>query len=380
MTGRIIRRAFLGFLTASLTLAAAAVDPPHWSHTYNYGTATSTTQAIGCTTTGADKGCHDGHSALGGVLTNSLANANLCQSCHAATLQAAGKPVNSTDMASTANATGIHHAFGVACANPAAGSAVPAAGSALRGYVTGYGNQVVCSTCHDQHSGATKSGAQTVKAPQRVLGSGTGTLAIGAVTATASPKGYLIEIVAGGSATTATYRISNDNGVSWWGWNGSAWVAYASNPRTANTAAQALNDGANVTVTFTGGAGTFVAGNRYYFYVSYPFLRVALDSGDNTAGTKFCRDCHGAWTMDHTNLEDTDGTKIMGHPVGVALNANARGYDRAAPLDGNGLAQAGDRDTNPSNDLKLDAGNRVQCTTCHGLHYADSNTTTVDGP
>lgn len=377
MTGHCVVAKLSALCVLTVGLAAFAVDPPHWSHTYNYGTATSTTQRIGCTTAGVDKGCHDGHNALGGTLTNAAANANLCQSCHAATLQAAGKPVASGDMASTTNSTGIHHAFGVACINAGLGTAVP--GAALAPYVTGFGGQVVCSTCHDQHTGANKSGTQRLLTPQRILGTGTGTIAATA-TATASPKAYLIEIVAGGSSTTATFRISNDNGVSWWGWTNPNWVAYAANPRTANTTPVALNDGANLSISFTGGAGTFVANDRYYLYVSYPFLRAVMDSGDNTTGAKFCRDCHGAWTMDHTNLEDGDGTKVMGHPVGIVLNANTRGYDRAAPLDGNGQAQAGDKDGNPSNDLKLDSGNRIQCYTCHGLHYADSNTTTVDGP
>jgi len=50
------------------------------------------------------------------------------------------------------------------------------------------------------------------------------------------------------------------------------------------------------------------------------------------------------------------------------------GYDRAAPLDGDG----GVDDGNDSNDLVLD-GVLVQCLSCHGVHFVDSNTLTVDG-
>ena len=74
---------------------------------------------------------------------------------------------------------------------------------------------------------------------------------------------------------------------------------------------------------------------------------------------------------------DYDGA-MKSHPVGVTLNANGRGYDRGVPLDGNGGDQGVSGDSNSTNDLKLDAGGRVQCLTCHGVHGADSNTQTVD--
>ncbi|MHB0972196.1 MAG: hypothetical protein ACYC60_20805, partial [Thermoanaerobaculia bacterium] len=70
---------------------------------------------------------------------------------------------------------------------------------------------------------------------------------------------------------------------------------------------------------------------------------------------------------------------MKSHPVGVALNANGGGYDRATPLDANGLVQGGAGDGNPTNDLTL-AGSTVQCLTCHGIHHADSNTQTPDNP
>jgi len=39
-----------------------------------------------------------------------------------------------------------------------------------------------------------------------------------------------------------------------------------------------------------------------------------------------------------------------------------------------------DFDGNPSNDLAFDGSGNVQCLSCHGVHYADSNTLTVDAP
>ena len=59
------------------------------------------------------------------------------------------------------------------------------------------------------------------------------------------------------------------------------------------------------------------------------------------------------------------------------MGPTARGRaddDRVAPLDGDGSNDDGIA----SNDLRLDASSFVQCTTCHGVHYADSVTATED--
>lgn len=113
-------------------------------------------------------------------------------------------------------------------------------------------------------------------------------------------------------------------------------------------------------------------GEVWEFYVSYPFLRAS-----NVADA-MCTDCHADRVMDHACVEGTGagcapGTKVYSHPVNQALNANAKGYDRGAPLDADG----GVADTNASNDLKLD-GSVVRCTTCHAPHNADSNSLSVD--
>jgi predicted CXXCH cytochrome family protein len=347
-----------GIALGLLAGALFASDPPHDS---------SPTVTAECTT------CHADHHDQGGILTKFTTNALLCQACHYTGNPNNGLPVENADKAAP-GADGTHHAFEVSATNAAYGALPPQdTQMALRVM----GGNLVCSTCHNQHSAANKAGTQSVSTPQRVVGSGAGTVTIAAVTAAANPKAYLMEIVAGGTPPAATFRLSNDNGATWWGWNGAAWVAYAGNPR-ATGAGIPLNDGANVSVTFS---GAFTAGDRYYFYVSYPFLRAALDTGDNATGAKFCRDCHRDWTMEHGNLESNPGgAKRMGHPVGIALNANGRAYDRAVPLDGNGGAQGGGAaDANATNDLKLDGG-RIQCWTCHGVHYADGNTLTEDRP
>jgi len=74
----------------------------------------------------------------------------------------------------------------------------------------------------------------------------------------------------------------------------------------------------------------------------------------------------------------TLGTTVFSHPVGHALNANAKGYDRTGGiLDAHGgLQSAGDG--NRTNDLETGTGGAVTCLTCHHPHNADSNSLTVD--
>lgn len=359
------RFAALAALAAAVAaaLVARAGDEPHW-----------TTFTVGCTS------CHATHKAAGGNLTSIAGNDNLCASCHnLAGGMASRFPVDSMSKANVTSGVGASHSWGVSATNSAAGATPPSAPAMSLRLANG---NVMCSTCHNQHLTdpatvtAGTAGTQWPGTVTHTQGAGTGTVAF-AYTSTANSKGYLVEIVeTPGAAGTAKFRLSNDGGTSWWGWSGTAWIAYAvGNAPLTSTTPVALNDGTNATITFTGAtAGSFVVTpipDRYRSYVSYPFLRAPLDSGTNAAGNKFCRDCHATWAMDHTSVHTYDGT-MKQHPVGIALNANGAGYDRAAPLDGTGLAQPSDG--NPSNDLKLAPDNTIQCYTCHGMHHSPSNT------
>jgi len=352
--------AALAALGATFTFLARAGDDPHGS-----------TFTVGCTS------CHASHKAAGGDLTSVAGNDNLCASCHNLSGLASPFPIETMLKASPSSGTGSSHSWGVSATNSSAGATPPT--NAAMSVRLASGN-VVCSTCHNQHQNdAAAVTAQTAgrlwarpSPAAHTQGTGTGSVSFTAAAAPA-PKGYLIEIVeTAGAAGTAKFRLSNDGGTSWWGWSGSAWVAYAvGNARLTSPSPIALNDGTNVSVTFS---GNFVLGplpDRYRFYVGYPFLRAPLDSGNNTTGNRFCRDCHSGWTMDHAAVRTFDGT-MKQHPVGVALNANGGGYDRTGILDGNGVAQPADG--NPSNDLKLAPDNTVQCYTCHGMHHAPSST------
>lgn len=358
MTAR--RLAVLVLTLAVAPLALYAADDPH-------GLSFNT----GCLS------CHATHKAAGGSLTTAISNESLCTSCHNLGGTAANFPLERFFKADPANNLGASHAWNAPATNANAGAAAPNnAQLAVRANPA-----IICSTCHDQHSNAASgvaaqtAGTQNPAPAVRIAGTGTGTVTYTA-TADASARGYLIDVVeVAGAAGTAKFRLSNDGGVSWFGYSAGAWVAYATGNAALTGASVTLNDGTRVVAAFS---GTYVIGDRIRFYVGYPFLRAPLDSGDNVTGTKFCRDCHRAWAMDYTAVRTYDGT-LRSHPVGQALNANSAGYDRAIPLDGNGLVQGGAGDGNPTNDLKL-AGTTVQCLSCHGVHHADSNTLTPDNP
>jgi len=324
-------------------------DPPHW-----IGQSGAFTQ--GCTVE-----CHSTHHASGGVLTD-YTNVNLCLSCHNAAGSAAGEPFNPNDSA-IPGARGSSHAFGATAINASYGATTPTNVEMALRVMNG---QIVCSTCHDQHSASSATGG-TVKLEVGWVAklTSTGNVTVGGPFIGTEGFFYLIDITTAGNLGVARFRWSKDNGATW----------MASNILTA-VGPLALDNG--VTVSFS--AGTYVVGARWEITATRPFLRAPLDTGVNTTGTRFCRDCHAGWEMDHTAAETYTGT-ARSHPVGVALNANGRGYDRVgAILDGNGAVQgSGSADSNASNDFTLDAG-RVQCLTCHAVHFVDSNTQTVDGP
>jgi len=333
-------------LTAFATVGAAA-DPPHWK------SASIPETSISCS-----KGCHQLHQASGGTLTAWAGNVALCQSCHSGPGLASALAIANADSA-VPNVRGSSHAFGAPAVNAAYGAAMPANPEMQLRIMNG---NVVCSTCHDQHAATPATGGTPRVSPAKkitALGS-TGVVTSGGTFSGSTGFWYLVEIQTGGALATARFRWSKDNGTSW----------MVSNVLTAPTAA--LDSG--VTVAF--GAGNYVVGERWELSGSYPFLRVALDSGDNASGARFCRDCHSAWAQDHTAAHTWDGT-MKSHPVGVALNANGGGYDRAVPLDANGVAQGGAGDGNRTNDLRLDAGGRVQCLSCHSPHFAPGNSSAV---
>jgi predicted CXXCH cytochrome family protein len=349
-----------------------AQGPPHWA-----GTGID----IDCTSQ-----CHVPHQSPGGALNSSASNVNLCQSCHAAGQLAADLTIDNVDKADP-GVSGVHHAFDVAAVNATLNTQLPQDAERVLRVMA---NNVVCSTCHDQHRAEQVEGGRSRVGNARIVNvTGGGGLIPGGTYNGAEGAWYLIEIVTGGGMGAAQYAYSKDNGATWF-----PGVCSPSTPATCpvTSASAALLD-SGVTVAFTGTG--FVDGDQWEFAAAWAYLRWAsdpavaderIDSGVIATGDRFCRDCHRAWVMTHDDdlvggggVENWDGNP-KSHPVGVGLNANGAGYDRAAPLDGNGDPQGGGGDdANPTNDLLFDAGGLVQCLTCHGVHYVDSNTQTVDG-
>lgn len=352
-----LRRILLAAALASAAPDALALDGPH-----------DQSEAISC------KQCHIAHGAPGGALTSVAGNANLCDSCHKSQT-GYGFPW-STDHQAVPGSQGVHHRWDANATSAAHGALPPRTTATGNGYeamaarLVG-GTNLQCSTCHDQHAATTdptwSPGKQNVSVAVGTAlppdsGSG-GTLTLLAPAADASPKGYLVEIVAGG------FRLSNDRGTSWFGCSSpGVYAAYTGANACATGANVALNDGAKVRVTF---AGTPAVATRWSFYVSYPFLRA------NQANDGMCLECHRDRVQSAQRVEGADPTYVpdgnrgFSHPVGEGL---AKSYDRPTILDADG-STAGDG--NPTNDVVLVNG-KVSCTTCHAPHNADSNSLTVD--
>jgi predicted CXXCH cytochrome family protein len=98
-----------------------------------------------------------------------------------------------------------------------------------------------------------------------------------------------------------------------------------------------------------------------------PFLRL-----DNSADA-LCLDCHSPRNM--SSARTYTGSDLS-HPVGQTLPSTPSYHN--PPLDVDGNPQPSDGNT--TNDYNLIGGTTVSCTSCHGIHYTDSNSGTVDGP
>lgn len=354
----------------SLTTVVAQ-DPPHW---------VSTSIDINCTTQ-----CHTPHHAPGNRLTAAANNVNLCQACHNPAGLASALPLNSADAAQR-GITGTSHAFNVPAIQDFDGDGIddvvepdPLINKQMSLRILG-GN-VVCSTCHNQHRSESGFGGNSRIGdthPVQVDPATTGS--IGTTGEFTGPVGlwYLVEIVNTGNEGNTEFRFSKDNGLSW-----------LPNLCSPGNLGPCLTSNGAVPVDLDNGVqvvfatGSYTQGDRWEFSAAWPFLRETLDTGDNTSADRFCRDCHRAWVMDTAAVGTFDGT-IKSHPVGVSFPTNPERF-HSFPLDGNGQAQNGagataDVDGNPTNDYRFDGSGNLQCLTCHGIHFVDSNTQTVDMP
>jgi hypothetical protein len=357
-------------IALALPASAWATDPPHWS---------STSIDIDCTSQ-----CHVLHQAEGTGLTANASNVNLCQSCHRPAGIAIDLQINDADKA-VPGVGGTSHAFDAAAVNSGLQTQLPT-DTEMSARVMN--DNIVCSTCHDQHdTGAVFGGDSRISNARQVTSFGsTGAVVPGGTYTDTPGVWYLVEIAVAGDQDNAAFRYSKDNGTTWFPADccprieGSC-VAVDTANCTPATGSTPVTLDSNVEITFAAGNYSVASGfgDRWEFNAAWPFLRSTLGEG----GSAICAQCHQAWIMDHNAVELWNGGAYKSHPVGVALNANGEGYDRSVPLDGNGADQGGGGvDANATNDLLLfDSPNDlVECMTCHGVHYVDSNTLTVDGP
>ncbi len=310
--------------------------------------------------------CHTLHvGGVGTAITNAVGNYNLCKSCHDSRAGLAWPE----GYQAVPGSQGRSHRWDAPAVSGQFGASTPVDAEVLRHLSSG---SLQCSTCHEPHTGGSQHGGRqrtsvAVGVPvTRTSGGGTGTLVLNQPAAASAAKGYRLEVVTAGALGVSTFRVSNDNGASWFGWSG-AWVAGAATGRPTG-ANLTLNDGANVTVTF---AGSFAVGDRWDFQVTYPLLQMPMTSSE------LCETCHQSRVQSAAyNESGGDGVKVFSHPVGEGL---AKPYDRApaALLDTDGQTQAVG-DAIRTNDLKLAPGDQVRCLTCHNVHHADSNSLTED--
>jgi len=387
------------FLALALVLGAPAVaaasDAPHnLSAPDNY---------VLC------QNCHTMHMAQGAGLVLQAGNYNNCYSCHNSFPDPTGSGSIfggswATDQA-TPGIGGRSHRWDAVATN--LGATPPDPASVMGGNLDQ--GKLMCSTCHDQHTGASRNMAgspQHTSAPivdpgvvcttvsphqtcvEQTFGQGPtkATLQLLSVGATSPPQGFQVKVTA--TTPAPEFKISHDKGYNWYGWSSNTWVlgAAAGKPIGTLPATHALDDSA-VSVKFNN-SGTLAVGDTFEFYVSYPFLIMGnIDSA-------MCKVCHQDRLMKYQDVEGgvangfvgdlstvTLGQTVFHHPTGQTLGAKTLvPPDRTAStmLDADGSAQSLGTDPNKTNNLNLGVGNTVHCMTCHQPHVADSNSLTID--
>jgi predicted CXXCH cytochrome family protein len=362
-------------------LVASALDSPH-----DGSYAASPTD---CFT------CHSLHASTGGTLLGGTytSNNDACLTCHDSAVAYTHpnsqlfKDGWSTGREAVPGTGGDQHKWSGPSVVNAAGATTPINAALLKNLT---GGALQCAVCHDSHGirSATAS-IQAGLAPTSVHASlplNTGVARVFPILPAsaarmkliaisgAKPMGYGIKITK--AAPNGTFVISHDYGrqaAKTWGT-----TTYTFNLGDTSAQDVALDDTA-VKIRFLDTAPEDPqVGDEWAFYVSYPFLTMS-----NVADA-MCLDCHRSRHQSYQNVEGTGtivgtgaavvpGTTVFSHPVGQALNANMKSYDRTTPLDADGSTA----DANASNDVKLVNG-VVSCTSCHAPHNADSNSLSVD--
>lgn len=396
-----MRRLIISLFSLSLVLLFAgnlrAYDTPH-----SLDWTTVSSKKVGCSTS-----CHvpKVYLASGPSLTTQANNYDLCIFCHNSLgLPAANLPFDNNDQAVQANEKGTSHrwdkylpasdgfnnAYGLRSAGSLQNASLKYAALKFK-HADGRGG-VTCSTCHNQHYQSTNpwdpAGGFYTSPGASAGGTKTSITQTGAGWATDQWKDFYVRITSGSCKGYVRLIKSNTN---------ETLVIYATGIST---------DPSVKRLSFP---IAIAAGNTYIIIsAENHFMRMA------NKASEMCENCHYYRTPDskpggsiaQTNVETCnpnagDGGRCykMSHPIRKNLTtdvSNANQFVGAAPLeplsvfDANGhiitqtgllrYAGNGGADTNPTNNMVLDENSKVRCMSCHGIHYTDSDSTTIDEP
>jgi hypothetical protein len=153
-----------------------------------------------------------------------------------------------------------------------------------------------------------------------------------------------------------------------------------------------LSNSPATTLTTDAFPGSNGVGNTYYITSNRHLMR------QNNAMNEMCVDCHyyrtpasvPAGGASQTDVKTWDGNR-KSHPVGKKLSdvSDAAQFNAAflEPQSASWAAQSGTRgeqnggtDTNLTNNITVGMDGKITCLSCHGIHYTDSNSSTVDTP
>ncbi len=325
-----MRRIPLILLGAAIAGAVAgfayALDPPH-----------NSTNSVDCSS------CHIAHNAPGGAITKFAGNANLCESCHVTGGPATNKPFAEADQS---------------LPGPGLPTGVTAAG-----------------TSHRWDSGA--SGHVQVVSPS----TSTGKVQSGGAFTGRYAKTYTITITTPGNVGTAIFSWSDTLG------GGASGLTTWTNVT--------LDQG--ITVSFTNGpvSPSFVAGDRWRVYVRTDINQpsTAALAARISDGKIMCSTCHNQHSQAVEPFDPSapiyggSGTGAGRHYQRAANDTNQMCKDchsaRNVTLSAQGshpvgVAIPGTGFYKSPTTLPLDkTTSKVQCTTCHKPHYAQTTEGTL---
>lgn len=314
-----------------------ALDVPH-----------TAPESVGCGS------CHVSHNSLGSNLTNQLTNPTLCKSCHTPAGTASSLPFADSNQAKPGISGTSHSWSGLmpAMSNPSNAYGLRATADltngAVKARVTGSGNAVICSACHDEHS-------QLYSAWDPF--------------AVATSRGE------SGTATGGTVSTLTDTSKVWtinqWA---NAYVKIMSGANSGLERRVVSNTATELTfgASFPSAVG---ASDTYYLNSGRHFMRTANSLNE------LCVDCH--YYRNQTDVTTYTGSPLS-HPIDKTLSRTkdpSQYFDMPRePQSAGFAAQTGARgelnggtDANLKNNIVLASDLSILCLSCHDTHYSQTS-------